>query len=82
MAAPHVFTASGKAIQFAGYLRAYVEGSDDPASELGDQEILLPKLAVGDQRDRARARVRSRSAASTRKRTRRCRRRATPTPRS
>jgi len=45
----HVFTASGKAIQFAGYLRAYVEGSDDPASELGDQEVLLPTLAVGDR---------------------------------
>ena len=28
--APCVFTASGKAIEFAGFLRAYVEGSDDP----------------------------------------------------
>ncbi len=46
---PHVFTATGKAIQFAGFLRAYVEGSDDPASELGDKETLLPKLAVGDR---------------------------------
>ena len=45
---PSVFTASGKAIQFAGFLRAYVEGSDDPAAELGDQETMLPKLAVGD----------------------------------
>jgi DNA topoisomerase I len=45
---PAVFTASGRAIQFAGYLRAYVEGSDDPAAELGDQETLLPKLSVGD----------------------------------
>ena len=44
-----IFTASGKAIEFAGYLRAYVEGSDDPAAELGEQETLLPKLAVGDQ---------------------------------
>ncbi|MGZ8475297.1 MAG: type I DNA topoisomerase, partial [Candidatus Limnocylindria bacterium] len=43
-----VFTTSGKAIQFAGFLRAYVEGSDDPAAELGDQETVLPKLAVGD----------------------------------
>jgi DNA topoisomerase-1 len=43
-----VFTASGKAIEFAGYLRAYVEGSDDPAAELDEQETLLPKLAVGD----------------------------------
>jgi DNA topoisomerase-1 len=45
---PCVFTASGKAVQFAGYLRAYVEGSDDPAAELGDQETILPKLTVGD----------------------------------
>ncbi|MGI8673119.1 MAG: type I DNA topoisomerase [Luteitalea sp.] len=44
-----VFSATGKAIQFAGFLRAYVEGTDDPASELGDQETLLPTLAVGDQ---------------------------------
>jgi DNA topoisomerase I len=44
-----VFTASGKAIEFAGYLRAYVEGSDDPAAELDEQETLLPKLAVGDR---------------------------------
>jgi DNA topoisomerase-1 len=43
-----VFTASGKAIQFAGFLRAYVEGSDDPAAELGDQETLLPACRVGD----------------------------------
>ena len=46
---PAMFTASGKAIEFAGYLRAYVEGSDDPAAELDEQETLLPKLAVGDQ---------------------------------
>jgi DNA topoisomerase I len=45
---PAVFTASGKAIQFAGFLRAYVEGSDDPAAELGDQETVLPTLSVGD----------------------------------
>jgi DNA topoisomerase I len=42
------FTASGKAIQFAGFLRAYVEGSDDPAAELGDQETLLPACKPGD----------------------------------
>jgi DNA topoisomerase-1 len=43
-----VFSAGGKAILFPGYLRAYVEGSDDPAAELGDRESILPKLAVGD----------------------------------
>ncbi len=44
-----VFTASGKAIEFAGFLRAYVEGSDDPSAELGEQETVLPKLSVGNQ---------------------------------
>ncbi len=43
------FSASGKAIEFAGFLRAYVEGSDDPSAELGEQETLLPKLKVGDK---------------------------------
>src|SRR6185503_20228772 len=42
-----VFTASGKAIEFAGFRRAYVEGSDDPAAELEEQETVLPKLTVG-----------------------------------
>ncbi len=45
---PAAFGASGKAVQFPGFLRAYVEGSDDPAAELGDQETVLPKLNVGD----------------------------------
>jgi DNA topoisomerase-1 len=44
-----VFTASGKAIEFAGFRRAYVEGSDDPAAELEEQETVLPKLTVGEQ---------------------------------
>lgn len=47
--APATFNASGKAIEFPGYLRAYVEGSDDPTAELADQDTVLPKLAVGDQ---------------------------------
>jgi DNA topoisomerase-1 len=44
-----MLTASGKAIEFAGYLRAYVEGSDDPSAELDEKETLLPKLTVGEQ---------------------------------
>src|SRR5262249_26504842 len=48
-----VFTASGKAIEFAGFRRAYVEGSDDPAAELEEQETVLPKLTVGEPIDRA-----------------------------
>ena len=46
---PATFNASGNAIEFPGYLRAYVEGSDDPAAALDEQETLLPKLAVGDR---------------------------------
>jgi DNA topoisomerase I len=43
-----VFQISGKTIDFAGFLRAYVEGSDDPEAELADQERILPSLKVGD----------------------------------
>ncbi|MHC4398379.1 MAG: type I DNA topoisomerase [Planctomycetota bacterium] len=43
-----VFQASGKRIEFPGYLRAYVEGSDDPEAELADREALLPSVAVGE----------------------------------
>ena len=46
---PVTFTATGNAIEFAGYLRAYVEGSDDPTAELGEQETVLPKLVEGEQ---------------------------------
>ena len=44
-----VLTASGKAIEFAGFRRAYVEGSDDPAAELEEQETILPRCTVGDR---------------------------------
>lgn len=44
-----VFTVSGKTIEFAGFLRAYVEGSDDPAAELADQEVVLPPVAKGQR---------------------------------
>ena len=37
-----VFSASGKVITFPGFLRAYVEGSDDPDAELEDRERRLP----------------------------------------
>ncbi len=40
--------AGGKVIEFPGFLRAYVEGSDDPNAELEDREVRLPALAVGD----------------------------------
>ena len=44
-----VFTTSGKVIRFAGFLRAYVEGSDDPSAELADQEKVLPPLTTGQR---------------------------------
>jgi DNA topoisomerase-1 len=53
-----VFSASGKAIEFAGFRRAYVEGSDDPAAELEEQETVLPTLTVGEPVDRGKTRVR------------------------
>lgn len=43
------FRSSGKRIEFPGYLRAYVEGSDDPEAALEDQEVILPSLKVGDR---------------------------------
>ncbi len=43
------FTVSGKTIDFPGYLRAYVEGADDPDAELADKETILPPLQLGDE---------------------------------
>jgi DNA topoisomerase I, bacterial len=43
------FRSSGKRIDFPGFLRAYVEGSDDPDAALEDQEVILPALKVGDK---------------------------------
>lgn len=42
------FRATGKRIDFPGFFRAYVEGSDDPNAAIEDQEVILPPLAVGD----------------------------------
>ncbi|SMP54208.1 DNA topoisomerase I [Neorhodopirellula lusitana] len=42
------FTASGTSILFEGFLRAYVEGSDDPEAELADKERLLPAVNEND----------------------------------
>jgi DNA topoisomerase-1 len=46
-----VFRANGKRIEFPGFFRAYVEGSDNPDAALEDQDILLPPLKVGDKPD-------------------------------
>ena len=40
-------SATGLRIEFAGFRRAYVEGTDDPEAELADQERLLPVLNEG-----------------------------------
>ncbi len=42
------FATSGKTITFPGFLRVYVQGSDDPEAELDDQERRLPNLTEGD----------------------------------
>ena len=43
------FQTAGKVITFPGFLRAYVEGSDDPDAEIEDQERVLPPLRVGQE---------------------------------
>jgi DNA topoisomerase I len=42
------FATSGRTITFPGFLRAYVEGADDPDEALADRETILPPLAQGD----------------------------------
>jgi DNA topoisomerase-1 len=41
------FNASGKTITFFGFMKAYVEGADDPEAELDDRERRLPPLQEG-----------------------------------
>ncbi|MDR9403218.1 MAG: topoisomerase C-terminal repeat-containing protein, partial [Halothece sp. Uz-M2-17] len=45
------FRSSGKRIDFPGFFRAYVEGSDDPEAALENQEVILPNLQEGDHPD-------------------------------
>ncbi|MGP3926152.1 type I DNA topoisomerase [Streptomyces sp. 8N616] len=42
------FSASGKIITFHGFMKAYVEGADDPNAELDDRERRLPQVGEGD----------------------------------
>ena len=42
-------TATGMRIDFPGFRRAYVEGTDDPEAELADQERILPPVHEGDR---------------------------------
>lgn len=43
-----IFRATGKRIDFPGFFRAYVEGSDNPDAALENQEVLLPTMKEGD----------------------------------
>jgi DNA topoisomerase-1 len=45
------FKATGRRVDFPGFFRAYVEGSDDPEAALEDQESPLPPLAKGEEVD-------------------------------
>jgi DNA topoisomerase I len=42
------FSASGRVITFYGFMKAYVEGQDDPDAERDDRETRLPDLSEGD----------------------------------
>ena len=44
-----IFKSSGKSIDFPGFFRAYVEGSDDPGVALEQKEIILPNLVPGTE---------------------------------
>lgn len=43
------FVSHGSRITFPGFLRVYVEGSDDPEKALDDKEVILPKLNKDDE---------------------------------
>ncbi|MEZ6127155.1 MAG: type I DNA topoisomerase [Planctomycetaceae bacterium] len=43
------FRASGRTVEFPGFFRAYVEGSDDPEAALDDQDSPLPKMSEQEQ---------------------------------
>ena len=69
-----VFSASGRVITFHGFLKAYVEGTDDDERRADDQETRLPDLSRGRRRSRA-------ASLQRRRATRPSRRPATPRPR-
>lgn len=43
------FKATGRHVEFPGFFRAYVEGSDDPEAALDDSESALPPLKEGEK---------------------------------
>ena len=42
------FSASGRVITFHGFMKAYVEGRDEPDADRDDRETRLPDVAEGD----------------------------------
>ncbi len=46
-----IFKATGKRIDFPGFFRAYVEGSDNPDAAIENQEVVLPDVKAGDSLD-------------------------------
>lgn len=45
------FRATGHTLEFAGFRRAWMEGSRNPDAALGDRDVFLPELAEGDEPD-------------------------------
>lgn len=45
------FRATGRHVEFPGFFRAYVEGSDDPEAALDDQESALPAMQENEKLD-------------------------------
>ena len=45
----YIFVANGKVIIFPGFLKAYVEGADNPNANLDDMENTLPKVKKGNE---------------------------------
>lgn len=43
------FRATGRTVEFAGFFRAYVEGSDDPEAAIEDQDSPLPQMSESDR---------------------------------
>ncbi len=43
-----IFRANGRRVEFPGFFRAYVEGSDDPEAALEDRDAPLPQLRAGE----------------------------------
>ncbi|MEZ4458234.1 MAG: type I DNA topoisomerase [bacterium] len=41
--------ANGNRIDFPGFIRAYVEGTDDPEASLEDKEVILPDMKDGEK---------------------------------